>query len=60
MSVPAENHQDKMVVEKGFALEPVATKEASEVTGDIYKEEKAFGELHRSFTPRQIHVSCDP
>jgi hypothetical protein len=60
MSVPAENCHDKMVAEKGFTLEPVATTETSGPTGDVYKEDQAFGDLHRSFTPRQIHVSCGP
>ena len=60
MSLSAEKCDEKMVAEKGFPLEPVATRETSERTGDIYNEDQAFGNLHRSFTPRQIHVSCSP
>lgn len=60
MSVPTEKYNDKMVAEKGFALEPVATTETSGATGEVYNQDKSLGDLHRSFTPRQIHVGCGP
>lgn len=57
MSTLAESYHEKMAAEKSGALEPVVTNESSGHAGDIYGEGKAFGELHRSFTTRQVHVS---
>ncbi|KIW70758.1 hypothetical protein PV04_02999 [Phialophora macrospora] len=56
MALSAEKYHDKMVAEKGFPLEPVVSTETSGQAGEVYNEDEAFGTLHRSFTPRQIHI----